>query len=252
LQATGFGAEIKDVDVSEVDLSKEPFQLKYENKPIDSQAIILATGASARWLGLKSEQRLIGAGVSSCATCDGFFFKNKEVAVVGGGDAAMEEALFLTKFASKVTVLVRRDQLRASKIMQKRAKAHPKINFLWNSEVKEVMGAEKVESLKIINNSTHKLSVIKVDGLFVAIGHKPNTDFLKGQIELDKKGYTVVHEQTRTSVEGVFVAGDVRDFHYRQAITAAGLGSMAAIDAERWLAQKGLISEEKRTAGYGA
>lgn len=202
------------------------------------KCIIIATGASAKWLGLPNEQRLRGHGVSACATCDGFFFKNKDIAVVGGGDASMEEATYLTKFANKVYILARSDKagLRASKIMQERALTNPKIEFMFNTQVLDVLGEQSVSGLKILNNQTNQESTLNVQGLFVAIGHKPNTDFLKGFVELDQVGYVVVTQNTRTSVEGVFVAGDVADFRYRQAITAAGLGCMASLDAEKYLA----------------
>ncbi|MDP2587669.1 MAG: thioredoxin-disulfide reductase [bacterium] len=251
-QAQRFDAEILDVNVDSVDLSQKPFVVKAGGREFKTHSIIIATGASSKWLKLESEQRLIGSGVSSCATCDGFFFKDKEVAVVGGGDAALEEALFLTKFATKVTLIHRRDTLRASKIMQERAKNHQKIEFIWNTEVQEVLGKDKVSGLKLKNNKTGQESEFKTDGLFVAIGHTPNTPFLKGQVEVDPKGYIAVKDLTKTSVEGVFVAGDVQDHRYRQAITAAGLGCMAAIDVERWLSEKGLSESKAPTSRYGA
>lgn len=206
-----------------------------------ARTILIATGASAKWLGLESERRMIGKGVSACATCDGFFFKNKEVAIVGGGDAAMEEALFLTKFATKVHVLVRKPEggLKASKIMQERAFQNDKIIFHYNTELKEVLGENFVSGIKVLNNQTGEISEMpKIEGVFISIGHKPNTDFLKGFIELDKKGYVSLYDTTRTSKEGVFVAGDVADYKYRQAVTAAGFGTMAALDLERFLAEK--------------
>ena len=202
-----------------------------------AKTVIVATGASAKWLGLKSEQRLRGYGVSACATCDGFFFKNKEIAVVGGGDAAMEEAIYLTKFATKVYILVRgnKDAMRASKIMQKRALDNSKIEFVFNTVVTEVVGQKQVEGLKIKNTKTGDESVLNVQGLFVAIGHKPNTDFLKGVIELGKADYAVVKDNVISNIPGVFISGDVADHKYRQAVTAAGFGCMAALDAERFL-----------------
>ena len=202
-----------------------------------AKTVIVATGASAKWLGLKSEQRLRGYGVSACATCDGFFFKNKEIAVVGGGDAAMEEATYLTNFATKVYILVRGDKaaMRASKIMQARALANPKIEFIFNTEVAEVLGQKQVEGLKIKNTKTSDESVLNVQGLFVAIGHKPNTDFLKGIIELGKADYAIVKDNVVSNIPGVFISGDVADHKYRQAVTAAGFGCMAALDAERFL-----------------
>jgi thioredoxin reductase (NADPH) len=251
-QATRFGAEIVDVDLEKTDFSKRPFTVTVAGKKIQTHSLIIATGASSRWLGLESEKRLIGSGVSSCATCDGFFFKGKEVIVVGGGDAALEEALFLTKFATKVTVIHRRDQLRASKIMQDRAKKNSKISFIWNSVVEEVLGKEHVTGVKLKNVQSGKNTELKADGIFVAIGHKPNTEFLGGQVKLNVKGYIEVTNNTRTSIEGVFVGGDVQDYRYRQAITAAGLGCMAAIDAEKWLTEKGLIGEHEPATSYGS
>ncbi|MFO0702258.1 MAG: thioredoxin-disulfide reductase [Candidatus Andersenbacteria bacterium] len=234
-QAERFGTEILEVNVDKIELDARPFKVHAGGKVIETQAVILATGASSKWLNLPSEQALIGHGVSSCATCDGFFFKGKELVVIGGGDSAMEEATFLTKFATKVTVVHRRESLRASKIMQERAHANPKISFVFNSEVVEVLGKDKVTGVKLKNIQTGATTELKTDGMFVAIGHAPNTEFLAGQIALNEKGYIDVRERTRTSVEGVFVAGDVQDWRYRQAITAAGLGCMAALDAEKWL-----------------
>ena len=238
-QAERFGAEVVNSNVTSVDFSKQPFKIISGENSYETQTVIIATGASAKWLGLDNEQKLIGKGVSSCATCDGFFFKDKEIALVGGGDSAMEEALFLTKFASKVTVVHRRDKLRASKIMQDRAFANDKIEFIWDSEIVDVLGANNVEGVKIKNIKTNETSVCKVNGLFVAIGHIPNTNFLKEQIDLDEKGY-VVCNGTATNVEGVFVAGDVHDFRYRQAVTAAGHGCEAAIDVEKYIEVNGL------------
>lgn len=205
-----------------------------------AKTIIIASGASAKWLGLESEQRMRGRGVSACATCDAFFYKNKVVAIVGGGDASMEEANFLTKFASQVYVLVRgsKENMKASKIMLQRALDNPKIDFMFNTQVKEVLGEASVTGLRIVNSVDNAEKVLDVQGLFVAIGHQPNTDYLKGFVELDKVGYVVVHENTKTSVEGVFSAGDVADHRYRQAISAAGLGCMAALDAQKYLESK--------------
>lgn len=234
-QAERFGAQTINENVVRVEFKTHPFKLWTEDKTeYQSLSVIIATGAHAKWLGLESEHRLRGRGVSACATCDGFFFKDKVVAVVGGGDGAMEEALFLTRFAQQVYVIHRRKVLRASQIMQERAKGHPKIRFIFNSEIKEVLGTKRVSGVKIINNQTHETSQLLIDGLFIAIGHQPSTQFLEGQIKLDK-GYVVVNDQTRTSVEGVFAAGDVADYQYRQAVTAAGFGCMAALDAEKYI-----------------
>ncbi len=239
-QAERFGTRIISDDVISVDFSVRPFKIHTSNQTYTSQAVIIATGAQAIWLGVPGEQMYQGRGVSACATCDGFFFKEKHVVVVGGGDSAMEEATFLTKFASKVTVVHRRGELRASKIMQKRAMNNPKIAFIWNTEVREVLGDEKkVTGVKLFNNQTNEGSELATDAVFAAIGHKPNTSIFDGQLALDEKKYIVVqHGSTRTSVEGVFAGGDVIDHSYRQAITAAGTGCMAALDAERWLSSQ--------------
>jgi thioredoxin reductase (NADPH) len=235
-QAERFGAEFISDDVDRVDLTASPFTVGLGTTEHRARAVIVATGATPRLLGLSAEYRLIGHGVSTCATCDGFFFRGKPIAVVGGGDSAVEEALFLTKFATKVTVVHRRDELRASKIMQERAFANPKIEFHWNAVVDDVIGELKVEGLRLRDTVTDKLSELEVDGLFVAIGHDPTTKVFVGQLELDSNGYIVTTPgTTRTSVEGVFAAGDVQDHVYRQVVTAAGSGCMAAIDAERWL-----------------
>ncbi len=237
-QAEKFGARIEAKTVSEVDFRSSPFLLKTsEGGSVRARAVIIATGAAARWLNLASEQRLRGKGVSACATCDGFFFKGKEIAVVGGGDSAMEEALFLTRFASKVTIIHRRDAFRASKIMLERAGKDPKIAFLLDSTVEEVLGENKVEGLKIKNKRTGGISAFACQGLFLAVGHEPNTGIFKGHVELDEKGYVVCRNHTRTSVEGIFAAGDVRDPRYKQAVSAAGSGCMAAIDAAHYLAE---------------
>jgi thioredoxin reductase (NADPH) len=236
-QALRFGAEIVQGQVSSVDLSRRPFAVRADEDAYLAQALIVATGASAKWLNLPSERALVGRGVSSCATCDGAFFKERPIVVVGGGDTAMEEAIYLTRFASEVTVVHRRDRLRASKIMQDKAFTHPKIRFVWNSEVHEVRDVEKGEVTSVVlrNTLTGELSELTADGLFVAIGHSPNTELFRGQIEMTPNGYIVTHAGTRTSVPGVFAAGDVQDSVYRQAITAAGSGCMAAIDAEKYL-----------------
>ena len=238
-QAKRFGAEIINENVTSVDFKKNPFQVSTAENNYNANTIIIATGANSKWLGLSSEQKLIGRGVSSCATCDGFFFKNKNIVVVGGGDSAMEESLFLTKFAKKVTVIHRRAKLRASKIMQERAFKNNKIEFVWDSEIVDVIGENSVTGIKIKNIKTNQVSDMEVQGLFVAIGHKPNTDFLKGQIDLNEKGY-VIHNGTRTNIDGVFVAGDVYDFRYRQAVTAAGHGCQAAIDVEKFIEENNL------------
>ena len=234
-QAIRFGAEVVSGDVASIDFKSSPFKVQVGNDEYTSRSVIIATGASSIWLELPREQELVGHGVSSCATCDGFFFKGKDVLVVGGGDSAMEEALFLTKFANSVTVVHRRGELRASKIMQDRAKANPKISFLFNHAVDQLLGDDKLSGVKLKNVTTDELSERKIDGLFVAIGHRPNTEIFAGQIELDQKGYIVVQDHTKTNIEGVFVAGDVHDYHYRQAVTAAGFGCVAAMDAEKWL-----------------
>ncbi len=246
-QAIKFGAEILNEDVTEVDFSQgPPFRVKTYDKEFTANAIVIATGASAKWLGLESEQKLIGSGVSSCATCDGAFYKDKVVALVGGGDSAMEEALFLTRYAKKVYIIHRRDKFRASKIMQQRVFDNDKIEIIWNHVVTEVLSKkdgflEKVIGAELKNTQTGETSTIEIDGLFIAIGHKPNTEIFKGQIEMDELGYVKTFEHTMTSKEGVFAAGDVVDIRYRQAITAAGDGCRAAIDASRWLEEKELI-----------
>ncbi len=236
-QAQRFGAEYLLESAVAADLSKHPFTIKTSENTYQTEALIVASGASAKLLGLESERKLIGHGVSTCATCDGFFFRGKEVIVVGGGDTAMEEALFLTKFATKVSVVHRRDQLRASKIMADRARSNPKIEFVWDTTVTDVLDPAKntVEAVKLKNLKTGKEETRKVAGVFVAIGHQPNTDIFKGQLEMNPTGYLIVKNGSQTSVEGVFAAGDVHDHIYRQAVTAAGAGCRAAMDAERWL-----------------
>jgi thioredoxin reductase (NADPH) len=237
-QAARFGAEFVDDNLTSIDVHARPFRLKTGTQgELLADAVILATGANARWLGIPSETALKGRGISACATCDGFFFKGKPLAVVGGGDTAMEEALFLTNFAPHVTIVHRRGALRASMIMAERARAHPKISFLFDSEVAEVKGTDRVEGLEIRHLPTGKVTHLPVQGLFVAIGHDPATEVFRGAVDLDEKGYIRVHDHTRTSVEGIFAAGDVDDHRYRQAVTAAGDGCRAAIDAERWLAE---------------
>jgi len=236
-QAERFGAKVLLEDATEIDLSKRPFRIATAEHAFTADAVIVATGATAKWLGLPSEQRLTNRGVSACATCDGALHRGKAMAVVGGGDTAMEEALFLTRFAPRVLVIHRRDTLRASKIMQERARRNEKIEFVWNSEVEEVLGDECVRGVRIRNVVSGAVSELAVEALFVAIGHEPNTSLLRGQIELEPTGYIRVTRGTRTSVEGVFACGDAMDPTYRQAVTAAGTGCMAAIDAERWLAE---------------
>jgi thioredoxin reductase (NADPH) len=233
-QARRFGTETLQEDVTAVDFSKRPFTVKTDFGEYSGRAVIISTGASAQWLGLPSEERLKGRGVTACATCDGFFFKNKDVAVVGGGDTAMEEAIFLTRYVNHVTVIHRRDTLRASKIMQERAFKNPKISFIWDTEVDEVLGEDAVTGLRLRNVKTGEISTLPVQGVFMAIGHKPTTDLFKGLITMDKAGYIVPVENTMTNIPGVFAAGDVVDHRYRQAVTAAGDGCRAAIDVERW------------------
>jgi thioredoxin reductase (NADPH) len=235
-QAERFGAEFVTADVDRVDLEGPPFRAWVGEREIVAESIIVSTGATARMLGLASEARLLGHGVSTCATCDGFFFREQPIAVIGGGDSAVEEAIFLTKFATSVTIVHRRDELRASKIMQERAFANAKIDFRWNAAVEEMLGETKVEALKLRDTVSGDLSELAVSGIFVAIGHTPNTSLFVNQLELDENGYIVTAgSSTATSVDGVFAAGDVQDHVFRQAITAAGTGCMAAIEAERWL-----------------
>lgn len=238
-QAARFGADIRFADATSVDFASRPFSVETSSEgSFTADAVIIATGATARWLGLDSETRLQNRGVSACATCDGALYRDRAMAVVGGGDTAMEEALFLTRFGSKVTVIHRRDQLRASKIMQERAMNHEKIDFLWNSEVVEVLGDEEVTGLKVRNRQSGEQTELPVGALFIAIGHKPNTDLFKDSLNTDETGYLRTEKGTYTSIDGVFACGDVADHVYRQAVTAAGTGCMAAIDAERWLAEK--------------
>ncbi len=238
-QAERFGARLLRGEVQAVDLSSRPFRLVIEGAEHRTRTLIVASGARARWLGLPNEMRLVGRGVSSCATCDGFFFREQEVAVVGGGDSAMEEALFLTRFAARVYVIHRRDSLRASKIMQERALKNPKIEFIWNAVVEELVGEESLEGVVLRATVTGERHPLPVKGLFVAIGHIPNTALFAGQLEMDELGYLIVHDGSRTSVRGVFAAGDVHDRRYRQAVTAAGAGCKAAMDAERFLEAEG-------------
>ena len=239
VQARRFGTEMIPEDVTAIDFSQRPFRLTTDSGEYLARTIIISTGASAKWLGLPSEQRLQGRGVSACATCDGFFFKGKDVAVVGGGDTAMEEANFLTRYANHVTVIHRRDTLRASKIMQDRAFRNPKISFIWDTDVTEVLGDDAITGLLLRNLKTGEETVLPIQGLFLAIGHEPNTGLFKGVIDMDQKGYIVPVEYTMTNIPGVFAAGDVTDHRYRQAVTAAGDGCRAAIDLERWLESQG-------------
>jgi len=240
-QAARFGAKMRPENVERVDLSERPFKLwaEGEEEPVLAKSVVIATGAKAKWLGLPGEQRLMGRGVSGCATCDGFFFKDKKVAVVGGGDTAMEEATFLSKFASEVILIHRREQFRASKIMLDRARNNPKITFLTDTVVQNIMGDEGVEGIRVKNAKTEEEREIELDGFFAAIGHAPATDLFKDQVEMDEAGYVRQKRHTMTSVPGVFAAGDVSDKRYRQAVTAAGDGCRAAIDAERWLDEQG-------------
>ena len=235
-QAARFGAEYRTGAATAADLSQSPFRLTLDGvDELLCRTLIIASGASARMMGLESERRLLGHGLSTCATCDGFFFRDKELFVVGGGDSAIEEGTFLTKFASKVTIIHRRDALRASKIMQDRAFKNPKIEFIWDSVIEEVLGTDKVEGARLKNVKTGASTEAKVDGIFVAIGHVPNTGIFAGQLDRDKGGYIITREGTRTNLPGIFAAGDCQDHIYRQAVTAAGSGCMAAIDAERFL-----------------
>ena len=236
-QAERFGATIVTDKATSIDFSQRPFTISTRDAVYRANSVIVSTGAQSLMLGLEAEQRLIGHGLSTCATCDGFFFRGHEIAVVGGGDSAIEEANFLTKFADKVTLIVRRDQLRASAIMKDRAVANPKIEFLWNTSVTAVNGTDKVESVDIVNNVTSETGVLDITGLFIAIGHKQNTDLFRGVLDMDDDtGYLITRpDSTYTNIPGIFACGDVKDSVYRQAITAAGSGCMAAIDAERWL-----------------
>ena len=242
-QAERFGARLFDVDVDRVDLGSRPFRLWARGVEYRAEAVIVATGASAMWLGLDSEERLRGRGVSACATCDGFFFRDKEIAVVGGGDTALEEATYLTRFATKVNLLHRRDQFRGSKIMVDRTVDNPKIQVHYNTAVEEVLGEAHVEGVRLRDTITGTERVLPAEGLFIAIGHQPNTAAFRDWLEVDAKGYLVVHDETGSKIDGVFIAGDVHDHRYRQAVTAAGDGCKAAIDAERWLEVNGLTSE---------
>lgn len=251
-QAERFGAEVRDVDVTEVDFSQRPFVIETESETILANSVIIATGATARRMEAIGEEAMFGRGLSTCATCDGWFYREKEIAVVGGGDSALEEALFLTRFANKVTIVHRRGTLRGSKVLQQRAFANPKIDFRWNAVVQEVLGDERVTGLRLRDTITGEESVMPVDGVFVAVGHQPNTALVAGQIELDAGGYIAKQDQdsTATNIPGVFAAGDVRDHRYRQAITSAGDGCKAAMDAERWLEEQGIAAPDLTSEIY--
>ncbi|HEX7034013.1 MAG TPA: thioredoxin-disulfide reductase [Nitrososphaera sp.] len=237
-QSERFGAVIVDDEVIKVDFKKKPLEVTTHSDTYTAEAVIICTGASPRKLGLPGEQQYSGRGVSYCATCDGPFFKGEDIVVVGGGDTALEEATFLTKFGKTVKIVHRRDSLRASKILQEKAKQNPKIEFIWNNVVSDIKGDKKISTVTVKNVATGKETILNAGGLFIAIGHEPNTSIFKGQLELDDKGYIILKDHTKTSVEGVFAAGDVHDHRYRQAITAAGFGCMAAIDVERWLSER--------------
>jgi thioredoxin reductase (NADPH) len=234
-QAERFGTRFVDRDVALVDFMAHPFKISVEDESYEAQTIIIATGASARWLGIESEARLRGKGVSACATCDGFFFKDKHVVVVGGGDSAMEESLFLSRIASRVTLIHRRGEFRASKVLQERVLSNEKIFVEWNTVVEEILGKDSVSGVALRNVKTNEEKRIACDGIFIAIGHMPNTELFRNQIKLDERGYIVIKNNTETSISGIFAAGDVCDYRYKQAITAAGSGCMAAIDAEKFL-----------------
>ena len=240
-QAEKFGAEIIFEDATSVDFKNRPFKVMVGDDLYEARSVIIATGASPRLLGLESERRLKGKGVSVCATCDGPFFRGKRVVVVGGGDTAIEEALELTKFAEEVIVIHRRDRLRASKLLQERAFRNQKIRFIWKAIVSDILGKDRVEGVRLRRRDTGEEFTLKCDGVFIAIGRDPNTEIFRGQIELDKDGYVVTYDETRTSVDGVFAAGDVKDRRYRQAVVAAGFGCMAALDAERYLESEGAL-----------
>lgn len=251
-QAERFGAEVRDVDVTRVDFSQRPFIVETDDEVITANSVIVATGATAKRMEALGEDEMFGRGVSTCATCDGWFYRDKTIAVVGGGDSALEEALFLTRFASHVTVVHRRDTLRASKVLQQRAFANPKIDFQWNAVVEEVLGDERVTGLRLRDTVTGEERILPVEGVFVAVGHQPNTALVAGQIELDGHGYIAKQDNdtTATNIPGVFAAGDVRDRRYRQAITSAGDGCKAAMDAERWLEEEGIAAPDLTSEVY--
>ncbi len=237
-QAERFGTVIVDDEVIRVDFSKRPFIVTTHSQTYEAESVLICTGASPRKLGIEGEQQFAGRGVSYCATCDGPFFKGEDIVVVGGGDTALEEATFLTKFGKSVKIIHRRESLRGSKILQQKAFENPKIHFLWNSVVADIKGDKKIGTIVIKDTNNGKQQIIQAGGLFVAIGHEPNTAIFKGQLEMDDKGYIILKSQTKTSVEGVFAAGDVHDYRYRQAVTAAGFGCMAALDVEKWLTER--------------
>lgn len=251
-QAERFGAEVRDVDVTRVDFSQRPFVIETDDEVITANSVIVATGATAKRMEALGEDELFGRGVSTCATCDGWFYREKDIAVVGGGDSALEEALFLTRFANHVTVVHRRDTLRASKVLQQRAFANPKIDFVWNAKVEAVLGGERVSGLLLRDTVTGEEGTLPVEGVFVAVGHQPNTALVAGQIELDAHGYIAKQDNdtTATNIPGVFAAGDVRDRRYRQAITSAGDGCKAAMDAERWLEEEGIATPDLTSEVY--
>ncbi|MBI2011261.1 thioredoxin-disulfide reductase [Candidatus Daviesbacteria bacterium] len=234
-QAERFKTKFLDEDVLSVNFKNRPFEIQTESQTLKTKSVIIATGASAMWLNLESEQRLIGKGVSACAVCDGFFFKEKNILVVGGGDTAMREAQHLAKFGKKIILIHRREEFRAQPVLVSLVRSKPNVEFMMNTTLEEVLGEEKVKGVRLKNTQTGKISKLEMDGVFIAIGHKPNTFFLTGEIELDEKGYIVVKNHTKTSINGIFAAGDVSDHHYRQAVTAAGAGCMAALDVEEYL-----------------
>ncbi len=251
-QVERFGAEVLDVDATEVDFSKRPFTVVTADETYTAESIIVATGAAAKWLDVPGEELLRGRGVSACATCDGFFFRDRRIVVVGGGDTALEEALFLTRYAQTVSVIHRRDTLRASKLLQQRARNNPKIDFIWNSVVEAIEGEDKVTGVRLRNLVSGERRTLTTEGVFVAIGHQPNTEIFRGQLDLDALGYVCMPDPatTYTNIPGVFAAGDVRDHRYRQAVTAAGDGCKAAIDAERWLEEQGIAEPDREFEVY--
>lgn len=251
-QVERFGAEVLDVDATSVDFSHRPFTVVTDDGIYTAESVIVSTGAAAKWLEVPGEELLRGRGVSACATCDGFFFRDRRIVVIGGGDTALEEALFLTRYASSVSVIHRRDSLRASKLLQQRARANPKIDFIWDAVVERIEGEDKVTGVRLRNLVTGERSLVATEGVFVAIGHQPNTGIFQGQLDLDAGGYICMPDPvtTYTNIPGVFAAGDVRDHRYRQAVTAAGDGCKAAIDAERWLEEQGIAEPDREFEVY--